>query len=138
MSDMNDQERTIRLLNRMRDGDRDASEELLAIVHGELREIARRVMGNGHGPQTMQATALVNEAWMRLAQIEPVQRSWLRVRGGQKPCRPTAESCKEAKWLQMNAVCLRPLLPPTHSFCLPRFLLTLSCRGWRMWGPRQR
>jgi len=67
---MTDQDRTIRLLRRMREGDDGASTELLGIVHGELREIARRLMGQSPGPQTLQATALVNEAWMRLSKSE--------------------------------------------------------------------
>ncbi len=67
---MTDPERTIRLLRRMRAGDDGATEELLSLVHGELMAIARRVMGPARGAQTLQPTALVHEAWLRLAHAE--------------------------------------------------------------------
>jgi RNA polymerase sigma factor (TIGR02999 family) len=43
-----------------------ASEELLPLVYDELRAIARRRMTEERGAHTLQATALVHEAWMRL------------------------------------------------------------------------
>jgi RNA polymerase sigma factor (TIGR02999 family) len=54
------------LIQRMAAGDAQAAGELYALVHDELLHIARahmRGQGNGH---TLQATALVNEAWLRL------------------------------------------------------------------------
>lgn len=54
----------------MRDGDDVATEELLGLVHGELMNIARRVMGPARDGQTLQPTALVHEAWMRMARVE--------------------------------------------------------------------
>lgn len=56
-----------RLLGEWGGGDRRALEELLPLVHAELRRIARRQMGAERGGHTLQATALVNEAYLRLA-----------------------------------------------------------------------
>jgi RNA polymerase sigma factor (TIGR02999 family) len=43
-----------------------ASTELLPLVYDELRAIARRRMAEERGAHTLQATALVHEAWMKL------------------------------------------------------------------------
>jgi RNA polymerase sigma factor (TIGR02999 family) len=39
----------------------------MPVVYDELRRLARRYMAKERGGQTLQATALVNEAWIRLA-----------------------------------------------------------------------
>jgi RNA polymerase sigma factor (TIGR02999 family) len=43
-----------------------ASEELLPLVYEELRQLAAMRMARQSGAQTLQATALVHEAWLRL------------------------------------------------------------------------
>lgn len=48
-------------------GDREALEKLAPLVHAELRRIARRQMSGERPGHTLQATALVNEAYLRLA-----------------------------------------------------------------------
>lgn len=48
-------------------GDRGALDRLAPLVHAELRRIARRQMGGERQGHTLQATALVNEAYLRLA-----------------------------------------------------------------------
>lgn len=40
---------------------------VMPVVYDELRRLARRYMAKERGVQTLQATALVNEAWIRLA-----------------------------------------------------------------------
>jgi RNA polymerase sigma factor (TIGR02999 family) len=47
-------------------GEAGASEELVPLVYAELRRQARRVLRGEGGGQTLQATALVHEAWLRL------------------------------------------------------------------------
>ncbi len=67
-----EQHDTSRLLARFANGDTKAEEELYPIVQSELRRRAHalmRVQGSGH---TLQTTALVHEAWMRLVQTEQV------------------------------------------------------------------
>ena len=55
-----------RLLDAIRDGDDDAEKTLLTQVYEELRQIARAKMAREPSGHTLQATALVHEAWMRL------------------------------------------------------------------------
>jgi RNA polymerase sigma factor (TIGR02999 family) len=50
-----------------------AAEELLPLVYGELRKLAARRMANETPGQTLQATALVHEAYMRLVGEAPEQ-----------------------------------------------------------------
>ena len=54
------------LLTRLGRGDRKAEAELLPHVYAELHGIARSRMGGEQPGNTLQTTALVNEAWMRL------------------------------------------------------------------------
>jgi len=55
-----------RLLHRMREGDRAAREELMPLVYGELRRIAGSFMRRQEAGHTLQPTALVNEAYLKL------------------------------------------------------------------------
>jgi RNA polymerase sigma factor (TIGR02999 family) len=48
-------------------GDKSALDKLLPLVHSELRRLARRQMSGERPDHTLQATALVNEAYLRLA-----------------------------------------------------------------------
>lgn len=61
-----------RLLESMHSGDRAAGDELMALVYGELRRIAASKMAREAPGHTLQATALVNEAWLRLAGDAPI------------------------------------------------------------------
>jgi RNA polymerase sigma factor (sigma-70 family) len=55
------------LLDRAREGNESAREELILALYEELHDIAKRHMVGQPGNHTLQATALVNEAWMRLS-----------------------------------------------------------------------
>jgi RNA polymerase sigma factor (TIGR02999 family) len=48
-------------------GDRSALDKLFPLVHSELRRIAQRQMSGERPGHTLQATALVNEAYLKLA-----------------------------------------------------------------------
>lgn len=54
------------LLEKLRDGDREVESTLLSLVYGELRRIASRRMRGERSGHTLQTTALVNEAYVRL------------------------------------------------------------------------
>ena len=54
-----------RLLNALRKGENDASDDLIEAVYGELRRLAASKIARERG-QSLQATALVHEAWMRI------------------------------------------------------------------------
>jgi RNA polymerase sigma-70 factor (ECF subfamily) len=51
-------------------GDDAAFQQLLPIVHGELRRLARRQMAGERPGHLLQATALVNEAYLRLVDLK--------------------------------------------------------------------
>ena len=55
------------LLARWSDGDREAFAELMPLVYGELRQLAEHYMSREQPGHTLQPTALVHEAYMRLA-----------------------------------------------------------------------
>jgi RNA polymerase sigma-70 factor (ECF subfamily) len=54
------------LLAAWREGDQDALDKLMPLVYDELRRIASRYMKREHAGHTLQTTALVNEAYLRM------------------------------------------------------------------------
>ena len=64
---MDDPGRTTRLLRRMADGDPSAADQLFGVLYDELHALAERLMAGERGEHTLQATALIHEAWLRLA-----------------------------------------------------------------------
>ena len=60
------------LLLKWREGDEAALDRLVPIVHNELRRIARRCMAGERAGHSLQATALVNEAYLRLIDVQHV------------------------------------------------------------------
>lgn len=61
-------------LDQLADGDDNAAERLLDVVYGELRQLAQAKLSKEAPGHTLQPTALVHEAWMRLAGDE--RRDW--------------------------------------------------------------
>jgi len=61
------------LLTAIDGGDRVAAEQLLPLVYEELRRLAAQRVLNERSPQTLQATALVHEAFIRLVDTNKVQ-----------------------------------------------------------------
>jgi RNA polymerase sigma factor (TIGR02999 family) len=55
-----------RVLNAIEHGDPSAAEQLLPLVYDELRKLAAQRMAQENAGQTLQATALVHEAYLRL------------------------------------------------------------------------
>lgn len=62
-----------RVLEAIQQGNAKAADELLPLVYEELRKIAAHKMSHEAPGQTLQPTALVHEAWLRLAGNEPPQ-----------------------------------------------------------------
>jgi len=62
-----------RILSAIEHGDPDASEQLLPLVYDELRKLAAEKMANERPGQTLDATALVHEAYVRLVNVDDVQ-----------------------------------------------------------------
>ena len=61
-----------RLLLAWGGGDQTAFEQLIPIVHDELRRLARRQMRNERPGHTLQPTALVHEAYLRLVDVRNI------------------------------------------------------------------
>jgi RNA polymerase sigma factor (TIGR02999 family) len=55
------------LLNKLTDGDQEAAAKLVPLVYEELRRLAARHLRHEHPDHTLQATALVHEAYVKLA-----------------------------------------------------------------------
>ena len=62
------------LLKQAREGNRDAAEKLVAAVYSQLREIARRFLSQERANHTLQATALVHEAYLQM--IDQKEMNW--------------------------------------------------------------
>ncbi|MEO8520166.1 MAG: sigma-70 family RNA polymerase sigma factor [Acidobacteriota bacterium] len=60
--------RLTQLLQAWQQGNAPAGEQLVPLVYAELRRIARIKLGAERGGHTLQPTALVHEAWLRLMQ----------------------------------------------------------------------
>jgi plasmid stabilization system protein ParE len=54
------------ILSQIEDGNPSAAEQLLPLVYDELRKLAAAKLANEKPGQTLQATALVHKAWLRL------------------------------------------------------------------------
>ena len=64
-----------RILSGMQNGDPGASEHLMPLVYDELRKLAVAKLAEENPGQTLQATALVHDAYLRLVDVEQAQ-SW--------------------------------------------------------------
>ena len=62
------------ILSAIEGGDSKAAEKLLPLVYDELRKLAARKLAQESPGQTLQATALVHEAYLRLVDVEPTQK----------------------------------------------------------------
>ncbi len=59
-------EEITQLLQQWSDGDQEASEKLMPLLYAELRQMAHRYMRRERPDHTLQTTALINEAYLRL------------------------------------------------------------------------
>jgi RNA polymerase sigma factor (TIGR02999 family) len=62
-----------RILSAIEEGDPSAAEQLLPLVYDELRKLAAQRLTQEKPGQTLQATALVHEAYLRLVDVEQAQ-----------------------------------------------------------------
>src|SRR6476646_8181958 len=61
------------ILGQIESGDPSAAEQLLPLLYEELRKLAAANLAQENPGQTLQATALVHEAYIRLVDVEQVQ-----------------------------------------------------------------
>jgi len=62
-----------RILSAIEQGDPQAAEQLLPLVYDELRKLAAQRLAQEKPGQTLQATALVHEAYLRLVDVDKAQ-----------------------------------------------------------------
>src|SRR5262245_39599285 len=62
-----------RILSAIEQGDPSAAEQLLPLVYDELRRLAAQKMAHEAPGQTLEATALVHQAYLRLVDVEKAQ-----------------------------------------------------------------
>jgi RNA polymerase sigma factor (TIGR02999 family) len=62
-----------RILSAIEQGDPQAAEQLLPFVYGQLRRLAAEKLAQEKPGQTLQATALVHEVYIRLADVEKAE-----------------------------------------------------------------
>ncbi len=60
-------------LVRLTEGDQEALDQLLPLVYGHLREMAQRELRRERPDHTLNATALVHEAYMKLVQLDRIE-----------------------------------------------------------------
>ena len=131
------------ILDRAQHGDSKAAAELLPLIYDELRRVAAARMANGTPGQTLQPTALVHEAWMRLlgkdadaqfqnrthffaAAAEAMRHILIdRVRRKQALCHGGGQQCLDADDLEIAAdrAVITTRLPAVRG----RFLRAVSC-----------
>jgi RNA polymerase sigma factor (TIGR02999 family) len=63
----------MRILSALERGDPHAADQLLPLVYDELRKLAAQKLAQEKPGQTLEATALVNEAYLRLVDVEEAQ-----------------------------------------------------------------
>jgi RNA polymerase sigma factor (TIGR02999 family) len=61
------------ILSQVESGDPSAADQLLSLVYDELRQLAAAKLADEKPGQTLQATALVHEAYLRLVDVETAQ-----------------------------------------------------------------
>ena len=70
MDESPDQEAATRLLQRLADGDSEAAEALFPLVYWQLHNVAHRLMAKERKGHTLQTTALMHEAWVRVVKAD--------------------------------------------------------------------
>jgi len=93
---------TTRLPSAIEYGDGQAAEQLLPLIYDELHRLAAELVAREPSGQTLEATALVNEAYLRLVEPSRTQnwngRPFLRRRGGGDAADPgrtcPAQACR--------------------------------------------
>jgi RNA polymerase sigma factor (TIGR02999 family) len=71
--DITSKNQVTQILNALQQGDPKAAEQLLPFVYDELRKLAAQRMGDESSGRTLQPTALVHEAYLRLVDVPNVQ-----------------------------------------------------------------
>jgi RNA polymerase sigma factor (TIGR02999 family) len=101
----------IRILNQIESGDPAAADQLLPLVYDELRKLAAAKLAHEKPGQTLQATALVHEAYLRLVDVEKAQqwdsRGHFFAAAAEAMRRIVVERARSKKRLKRGGDCMR-------------------------------
>lgn len=120
-----------RLLSAIRQGDVRAGDELLPLIYAELRQFARAKMAREQPGHTLQPTALVHEAWIRLGEQQFENRAHFFASAAEAMRRILVESARRKKRIKHGGLLERvdmddvevPLpLPPDELLALDEAL----------------
>ena len=112
-----------RLLVAWGDGDQSALEELAPLVHSELHRLARHYMGRERPGHTLQTSALVNEAYLRLIEWKNVRwqnRAHFFAVSAQLMRRILVDFARDRQYLKRGGGALRVSLSEAASFAVER------------------
>ena len=112
-----------RLLVAWGDGDRSALEELAPLVHTELRRLAHHYMGRERHGHTLQTSALVNEAYLRLIDWKDVRwqnRAHFFAVSAQLMRRILVDFARDRQYLKRGGGALRVSLGEAEAFTVER------------------
>jgi RNA polymerase sigma factor (TIGR02999 family) len=112
-----------RLLVAWGDGDRSALEELAPLVHSELHRLAHHYMGRERPGHTLQTSALVNEAYVRLIDWKAVRwqnRAHFFAVSAQLMRRILVDFARDRQYLKRGGGALRVTLGEAEAFTVER------------------
>jgi RNA polymerase sigma factor (TIGR02999 family) len=112
-----------RLLVAWGDGDRSALEELAPLVHSELHRLAHHYMGRERHGHTLQTSALVNEAYVRLIDWKDVRwqnRAHFFAVSAQLMRRILVDFARDRQYLKRGGGALRVSLGEAEAFSVER------------------
>jgi RNA polymerase sigma factor (TIGR02999 family) len=112
-----------RLLVAWGDGDRSALEELAPLVHSELHRLAHHYMGRERHGHTLQTSALVNEAYVRLIDWKEVRwqnRAHFFAVSAQLMRRILVDFARDRQYLKRGGGALRVSLGEAEAFSVER------------------
>jgi RNA polymerase sigma factor (TIGR02999 family) len=121
---MADSGEVTRLLGEMGRGNEDAANQLLPLVYDELRRLARSYFRRERSDHTLQPTALVHEAWFRLAgqREAPSNRGHFMAVAATQMRRILLDHARKHKADRRGGDAERVLLEDTMAVCGPREL----------------
>ena len=129
-----------RILESIEGGDAQAAEQLLPLVYNELRKLAAQMLARETPGQTLVATALVHEAYVRLVNVEEAQhwqsRSHFFAAAAESMRRILVDSARKKKRQRHGGGRGRSRTSPPRSYPRGSWPWTRPWTGWPPPAPR--
>jgi RNA polymerase sigma-70 factor (ECF subfamily) len=121
---MNDTTEVTRLLHEIGKGDKEAFNQLLPLVYSELHRLARSYFRRERSDHTLQPTALVNEAYMRMAgeSAEIESRGHFLAMAATQMRRILVDYARQHRAVRRGAGGQKVMIEDTMAICEPRSL----------------